>query len=1045
MTTTLPCPVCGATLSPDVSTCPQCHTDFSQTTIGFGDSPTIVCLRAAEPVDSHALIEDLVATLTPRFQVVRRLGQGGMGTVYLGWDPLLRRNVAIKVLTPDFAADESAKARFIREAQAAAAVAHPNVVSIFQVGELQKTGAPYFVMQFIDGQTLDAAFPRGKPAAQSPAKRIIGEVAAALGAAHARGLVHRDIKPSNIMLDAESGRAMVLDFGISASTQAQPHAVEKLTATGIYIGTPRYMSPEQASGQDATDRSDVYSLGCVAFELLSGRPVFEEQSVLGLLAAHIKERPKEIGSLRLDLDADFAALIDQCLRKAGDARPSAPQVAKALGVSEPPKAEWPPPGLEAFQANARRVWNGLLAGAAAALLLLCILASQPNLLVNEGATNHASFSSGGAWRDVLWGFGGTSSRLSEWELSPGFGGSASRLVMWEFGATIALIIYAAFGAVATIMFLPAARDWWRGRLSGYSTPTLWRVLLTSGSTDRDKGGWLAGSATENAHEIGGTRLLARALVFSALLLTIFVPVAWSLGLLGFDRDESWFVLSSKELWLTLLPLCALLLIAFVLSVGSMRSWLRRIPRHWQLVSTQRFATTHPEVVAAWHDRSGTKSATPKAVNSMLQIVAIGATMLLAITVSVSVLTTVLPYARHPATDSRDYPATTDVFSPEKQLYGLIGSWSDVTAPRAVDPRVWKAVAGLQAIVQTGREASGAGLRALGVADSDVTTNWGSDSQAERDRILMRLPWTGPPDSAARSVLLRAVHPAWLAFARRLADSGTPSRWWSTDSTEMLSEKLRFSWALDLLDGVFGSLLSSVRLELADGRAPQARADLERAARLLLVMRRDAVNGRGLESNPGALGLLSNPGYFASPFAMALGQLAAVEGRRDESVLARRMLSLIGRIDQSIAMHLVYGDALDKVSFALLDPSGRSLESLVRDTSVTLDVRAYAVTHFADAFCVSPREILLGIGTVRLRAVERAASLLEAQGYDGPWTTAARTHASWLHASWLGSGGSSGRLEFKSDSAKMYPIAWGELLVSTSLLNRAWNCRYFQLE
>ncbi|HEY5490621.1 MAG TPA: protein kinase, partial [Gemmatimonadaceae bacterium] len=159
------------------------------TTIGVGDSPTIVRLRAAEPVDAHAMIDDLVATLTPRFQVVRRLGQGGMGTVYLGWDPLLRRNVAIKVLTPEFAADPSAKARFIREAQAAAAVAHRNVVNIFQVGELQQTGAPYFVMQFIDGQTLDAAFPRGKPAAQSPAKRIIGEVAAALAAAHARGLV----------------------------------------------------------------------------------------------------------------------------------------------------------------------------------------------------------------------------------------------------------------------------------------------------------------------------------------------------------------------------------------------------------------------------------------------------------------------------------------------------------------------------------------------------------------------------------------------------------------------------------------------------------------------------------------------------------------------------------------------------------------------------------------------------------------------------------------------------------------------------------------
>jgi hypothetical protein len=270
-----------------------------------------------------------------------------MGSVYLGRDPALKRSVAIKVLAPLLAQDPVARARFTREAEAAAAVSHPHVVSVYQVGELAPSRTPYLVMQFIEGLTLQRALHEGEALPEPRVRRIVGEVASALETAHARGLVHRDIKPGNIMLEQESGRAVVLDFGISAvlEQRAAPGA-EKLTATGTSIGTPMYMSPEQAAGQPVTDRSDVYSLGVVAFELATGRPPFVESSAMGLIAAHIKEVPPDVRSLRSDLDPRLADLINRCLVKDPARRPSAADLARALIPSGTAVIEWPPPGLE---------------------------------------------------------------------------------------------------------------------------------------------------------------------------------------------------------------------------------------------------------------------------------------------------------------------------------------------------------------------------------------------------------------------------------------------------------------------------------------------------------------------------------------------------------------------------------------------------------------------------------------------------------------------------------------------------------------------------
>ena len=181
----VPCPVCGLPLSREAQRCTRCGTEYSELKGSAGESPTLIRLKASEPLEARVIIDDLVDTLSARFQGLRRLGQGGMGLVYVARDPLLKRDVAIKVLAPEFSNDSGARERFVREAQAAAAVAHPNVVNIFQVGELKATRLPYFVMQFIEGNTLEQEYPQGTAVSEPVARRVIAEVASALGAAHA--------------------------------------------------------------------------------------------------------------------------------------------------------------------------------------------------------------------------------------------------------------------------------------------------------------------------------------------------------------------------------------------------------------------------------------------------------------------------------------------------------------------------------------------------------------------------------------------------------------------------------------------------------------------------------------------------------------------------------------------------------------------------------------------------------------------------------------------------------------------------------------------
>jgi eukaryotic-like serine/threonine-protein kinase len=256
----------------------------------------------------NALVE---RALTANYELDRELGRGGMGIVYRAKDRRLKRMVAIKVLPPELGFRGEIKSRFLREAETAAQLSHPDIVPIYSVDE--REGLVFFVMACVDGDTLAKRLVEHGPLPVDDARRILREVADALAYAHARGVIHRDIKPDNILL-GEDGRAMVTDFGIARAIQEG--ADSRLTATGVAIGTPAYMSPEQAAGDREIDgRSDLYSLGIVAYQMLAGQLPFQASSTAAMLMKHISERPAPLDQVRPDVPPDLSAAIMMLLEK----------------------------------------------------------------------------------------------------------------------------------------------------------------------------------------------------------------------------------------------------------------------------------------------------------------------------------------------------------------------------------------------------------------------------------------------------------------------------------------------------------------------------------------------------------------------------------------------------------------------------------------------------------------------------------------------------------------------------------------------------------
>jgi formylglycine-generating enzyme required for sulfatase activity len=261
------------------------------------------------------------------YRVLKVLGAGGMGLVLQAEDPKLKRLVALKVMRPELAAKEVHRQRFLREAQATAAVEHPNIIHIHQVGE--ERGVPFLAMPFLKGEALDARLQREPKIAVAEAARIARQVAEGLAAAHEAGLIHRDIKPANLWLEARTGLVKVLDFGLArvAADDTQ------LTQSGTILGTPAYMAPEQASGTPVDGRCDLFSLGAVLYRMLTGTMPFPGTDIVTLIAALLTTTPRPVRELNPAVPPALAELVMQMLARDPAARPaSARAVADALAA-----------------------------------------------------------------------------------------------------------------------------------------------------------------------------------------------------------------------------------------------------------------------------------------------------------------------------------------------------------------------------------------------------------------------------------------------------------------------------------------------------------------------------------------------------------------------------------------------------------------------------------------------------------------------------------------------------------------------------------------
>ena len=269
----------------------------------------------------------VVRVLDAQYEVEKEIGRGGMGIVYKGRDKRLKRPVAIKLLPPELAFRSEIRMRFLREAEMAAQLSHPHIVPIYSVDE--REGLVYFVMALVEGENLGTRIAREGPTKPDEARRILREVGDALAYAHSQNTVHRDIKPDNILIDGQTGRTMVTDFGIARAVSEG--AEQKLTGTGIAIGTPAFMSPEQSAGdRDIDGRTDLYSLGIVAYQMLCGDLPFNATSAPALLVKHLSERPIPIDQ-RANVPPDLARAVMLCLEKNPDDRfPDARSFVQAL-------------------------------------------------------------------------------------------------------------------------------------------------------------------------------------------------------------------------------------------------------------------------------------------------------------------------------------------------------------------------------------------------------------------------------------------------------------------------------------------------------------------------------------------------------------------------------------------------------------------------------------------------------------------------------------------------------------------------------------------
>ena len=332
-------------------------------------------MSSSDSSSTDTLTVRLQGALGGGYRIEHELGGGGMSRVFVACDEALGRRVVVKVLREDVVEGIS-RERFRREVLTSANLQHPNIVGVIAAGEAE--GLPYFVMPFVEGESLRALLRRDGAMSIPNAVAVLRDVARALSFAHSRGIVHRDIKPDNVLL--AGGAAVVADFGVAKAlataraSERHPHG--SLTGAGMSLGTPAYMSPEQVAGDAATDhRADIYAFGATAFEMLTGQPLFANRSVAEQMSAHLVERPVPVSTLRTEVPAALERLVARCLEKDPSRRPQS--AAEILALLDDPAvvsgqvASSSSPSLAFQRQQTRHPWSryALAAGLVAVVAL----------------------------------------------------------------------------------------------------------------------------------------------------------------------------------------------------------------------------------------------------------------------------------------------------------------------------------------------------------------------------------------------------------------------------------------------------------------------------------------------------------------------------------------------------------------------------------------------------------------------------------------------------------------------------------------------------
>ena len=329
-------------------------------------APKELLAQRANPID----VTDF--KLPINLESIRLLGHGSMATVILARDTVLKRLVAVKFLRRELSADPTCRRRFEREAQAAARLSQDCVTTVYSVGRLD-SDEPYIVMEYIDGNNLADILSAHGPFSVDEAVALLAQIASALAAAHEQNIVHRDVKPANVLIDNKTSQATLTDFGVAAILETGTEAMTRLTRANERLGDPRYMSPEQLRGEKLTGQSDIYSLGIIGYEVLTGKGPFDDPEIGNMASAHLRRPPPDLNHLRADVPQALSDALKRCLAKSPERRPHAQDLPRLLQDPIVLSAGVAPTGpLLGFlqELKKRKVYRAAVAYAAVSFLIL---------------------------------------------------------------------------------------------------------------------------------------------------------------------------------------------------------------------------------------------------------------------------------------------------------------------------------------------------------------------------------------------------------------------------------------------------------------------------------------------------------------------------------------------------------------------------------------------------------------------------------------------------------------------------------------------------